>query len=252
MLGVGTGESMNEVPAIGIDWPEFKERFARMREAIELMRTLWSNEFVSFDGEYFHTRNATIYDRPSELIPLYVAASGAVVARLAGRIADGFICTSGKGSLYQEVLLPAVREGCEKAQRDYESVEKMIEMKVSFDRDRTRALQETMIWAALALPSDSKMGVDDPRELERMASELPVETAASRWLVSDDPEEHVEQIAPYIEMGFTHLVFHAPGPDQKRFLDLYAAEILPRLRERFTSRNPHSYAADAAIPLAEA
>ena len=69
--------------------------------------------------------------------------------------------------------------------------------------------------------------------MERLAAELPLERAATRWLVSNDPEEHVEQIRPYIELGFTHLVFHAPGNNQSRFINAYARDILPRLRERF-------------------
>ena len=39
-------------------------------------------------------------------------------------------------------------------------------------------------------------------------------------------------MAEYLDMGFRHLVFHAPGPDQDRFLRLYSEEVLPRLRER--------------------
>ncbi|HEX7172597.1 MAG TPA: glucose-6-phosphate dehydrogenase (coenzyme-F420) [Candidatus Limnocylindria bacterium] len=230
-VGVGTGESMNEVPVLGIEWPEFKVRFGRMKEAIEIMRRLWSEEFVSFEGEYFRTHNATLYDRPDETVPLYVAASGAVASRLAGRVADGFICTSGKGrDLYEETLLPAVREGAEKASRDYDAIEKMIEVKVSFDRDRRRAMEDTRIWAALALPAEAKMGVEDPREMERLAAELPIEKAASRWIVSDDPDEHVERICEYVDLGFTHLVFHGPGADQPRFIQTYGEEILPRLR----------------------
>jgi coenzyme F420-dependent glucose-6-phosphate dehydrogenase len=69
--------------------------------------------------------------------------------------------------------------------------------------------------------------------MERLAAELPLEKAASRWLVSSDPEEHIEQIRPYVELGFTHLVFHAPGNDQARFLDRYSREVLPRLRDRW-------------------
>ena len=231
MLGVGTGESMNEVPVLDIEWPEFKERFGRLKEAIDLMRLLWTEDRVSYQGEYFRTRNATVYDKPEQPPALYVAASGAVASRLAGRVADGFICTSGKGmELYRDTLLPAVREGADKAGRSYDAIEKMIEVKVSFDTDRARAMDDTRIWAALALPAEAKMGVEDPREMERLAGELSVDKAASRWLVSNDPDEHVEQIRPYIELGFTHLVFHAPGPDQERFLKLYGSEILPRLR----------------------
>ena len=234
LLGVGTGESLNEVPPLGIAWPAFKERFARLREAIDLMRRLWREEMVTFDGDYFHTRSATIYDKPAGGIPLYVAAAGESAARLAGRVADGLITTSGKPvELYRDTILPALADGAGRAKRDVGAIDKMIEMKVSYDTDRRRAMEDTRYWAALALPQEEKTGVEDPREMERRAAALPVEKAASRWIVSDDPDEQVEKIAPYVELGFTHLVFHAPGPDQGRFLDLYSRDVLPRLRKRF-------------------
>lgn len=234
MLGVGTGESLNEVPAIGIDWPPFKERFGRLREAIELMRRLASEERVTYEGEYFRTENATLYDRPDDPVPIYVAASGPTAARLAGRVADGFICTSGKApELYTEKLLPSVLEGLEKSGRKSADIDYMIEMKVSFDTNRDRAFEDTRNWAALALSPDEKMGVEDPMVMEQLADALPVERAASRWIVSTDPDEHVERLEETIALGFTHLVFHAPGADQKRFLDLYAEQVLPRLRKRY-------------------
>ena len=55
MLGIGTGEAMNEVAVTGIEWPEYKERFARMRESVRLMRELWSGERVTFEGDYYKT-----------------------------------------------------------------------------------------------------------------------------------------------------------------------------------------------------
>jgi coenzyme F420-dependent glucose-6-phosphate dehydrogenase len=231
LLGVGTGESLNEVPPLGIAWPEFKERFARLREAIQLMRRLWSEERVSFDGTFYKTRNATVYDTPAGGVPLYVAAGGPQMARYAGRVADGLICTSGKGeALYREQLLPAFADGARQAGRDPASLDKLIEVKVSFDTDRQRALEDTRHWGALALSAEEKTGVEDPLEMERLADALPTERTASRWIVSTDPQEHVERIRFYTDLGFTHLVFHAPGPDQRRFLDLYAEHILPRLR----------------------
>ncbi len=107
----------------------------------------------------------------------------------------------------------------------------MIEVKVSFDVDRQRALDDTRHWGALALSSQEKVGVEDPLEMERLADALPTERTASRWIVSTDPEEHVQQIRFYMDLGFNHLVFHAPGPDQRRFLDLYADKVLPLLRK---------------------
>jgi coenzyme F420-dependent glucose-6-phosphate dehydrogenase len=234
MLGVGTGESVNEVPATGIAWPPFKERFGRLSESIELIKRLWTEERVTFEGAYYRTQNATIYDRPAAPVPLYVAASGPTAARLAGRVADGFICTGGKArELYTETLLPNVEAGLQKSGRKSESIERTIEMKVSFDPDAARALHDTRQWAALALSPDEKTGVEDPVEIERLAAALPIERVASRWIVSSDADEHIERIAPYLELGFTHLVFHAPGPDQDRFLRLYSKQVLPRLRRRY-------------------
>jgi coenzyme F420-dependent glucose-6-phosphate dehydrogenase len=234
ILGVGTGESLNEVPATGIAWPEFKERFARLRESLTLIRKLWSEDRVSFQGDYYRTENATIYDRPETPVPIYVAAAGALVAKYAGRVAEGFICTSGKApELYSVTLLPNVVAGLEAAGRKLDAIDRMIEMKVSFDTDLACATNDTKHWAALALSPDEKTSVEDPREMEQLAAALPVERAASRWIVSTDPEEHVDRIGAYVALGFRHLVFHAPGPDQERFLKLYAKEVLPRLRARF-------------------
>lgn len=234
ILGIGTGESLNEVPSTGQPWPEFKERFARLREAVTLIRTLWRGERITFQGEYYKTENATIYDRPDAEVPIYVAAAGALVAKYAGRQGDGFICTSGKKrELYTETLLPKVAEGLAAAGERKQPYDRMIEVKVSFDTDRQRALEDTRLWAALALTPEEKMSVEDPVEMQRLADALPLERAASRWIVSNDPEEQVEKIGYYVGLGFNHLVFHAPGEDQARFLDLFGAEVLPRLRKRF-------------------
>ena len=77
------------------------------------------------------------------------------------------------------------------------------------------------------------MSVEDPLEMERLSDQLPAERAAKRWIVSTDPDEHVARIRPYLELGFRHLVFHAPGPDQARFIHLYSKHVLPKLRAQF-------------------
>jgi len=203
---------------------------------VKLIKLLWTDDSVTFDGEYYRTRNATIYDKPASPIPIYVGAGGPQVAKYAGRAGDGLICTSGKGmELYSEQLLPSFAEGAVTEGRDAGKLDRMIEVKVSYDSDRTRAMDDTKIWAALSLPADVKAGVDDPREMERLAREVEGE-AHRRWLVSSDPDEHLEQLRPYIELGFTHLVFHAPGNDQARFMKLYGSQILPRIRERWGSK----------------
>jgi coenzyme F420-dependent glucose-6-phosphate dehydrogenase len=236
VLGVGSGESMNEAP-LGVEWPEPKERFARLREAVELIRLLWTGERVDYAGSYYRVDKATIYDRPDTPVPLYIAGAGPAAARLAGRRADGFITTSGKDpALYTDTLLPAVGEGAQKAGREIADVDLQIEVKVSFDTDPHQALHDTHFWGALALTPEEKTGVDDPIEMQRRADALPVERSASRFIVGSDPDEHVEAVLRYVDLGFQHLIFHAPGPDQERFLRFYGAQILPRLHERCAAR----------------
>ncbi len=110
-LGVGTGESMNETPATGAEWPGAKERRERLAEAIGLMRLLWTDERVTFGGRFYRTEKATIYDRPDQPVPVYIAASGPLAAKLAGRTGDGFIVTSGKAPELYEELSAAMAEG---------------------------------------------------------------------------------------------------------------------------------------------
>ena len=234
VLGIGTGESLNEIPSSAMHWPEQKERTARFKEAVQLIKQLWSEERVSFRGQYYQTEKATIYDKPADPVPLYIAAAGPVLAKYAGEVADGFICTSGKKrELYADTLVPNLNAGVAKSGRPADSIDRMIEVKVSFDTDRDRALRDTHFWGALALTPEEKVNVEDPVEMERLADALPIERTATRWIVSSDPEEQVEKIRPYVEWGFNHLVFHAPGPDQARFLKLYAEQVVPLLRKKF-------------------
>jgi coenzyme F420-dependent glucose-6-phosphate dehydrogenase len=233
ILGVGTGESLNEVPSTGIAWPGFKEREARLREAVLLMRRLWSEERVTHHGTYYRTEAATLYDRPAVPIPIYLGAAGPKAAYTAGELGDGFITTSGKApSLYADTLVPNVMAGRAASGGD-KAYDMMMEIKLSFDTDTTRALENTRPWAALALSPEEKTGVEDPLVMERLADALPIERCASRWIVTNDPDEVVARVRPYVDLGFRHLVFHAPGADQATFLHLFAELVAPRLRVAF-------------------
>lgn len=236
MLGVGTGEALNEIVVGSVDaedgWPEFKERFARLREAVALIRELWAGDRVTFEGDYYSTVDATVYDKPETPVPISIAAGGPLVARYAGRAGDGFICTSGKGSeLYTDKLLPAVDEGLAKSGRTRDDLDRMIEIKLSWDPDHDQAVANCRFWAALSLTPEQKHGTSDPLEMERLGDGLTDEQVAKRWIVSSDPYEVVAAVKPYVDWGFDHLVFHAPGNDQRRFLTTFAERVLPGLRE---------------------
>jgi coenzyme F420-dependent glucose-6-phosphate dehydrogenase len=233
-LGVGSGESLNEVPPTGIDWPEGPERLKRLKESLALIRQLWSEERVTFEGDYYSTRSATIYDLPDAPPPIYVAAAAPLASRYAGATADGFITTSGKPKeLYTEKLLPALTEGAEKAGRSLADLDLLMEIKLSYHPDLEQAKSDCDFWAPLALPAEMKHGVEDPVELERLSKDPSVDPT-SRFICTNDPDEAVERIGAYVEMGFTNLVFHYPGADQIGFIDRFEADLRPRIAARWS------------------
>lgn len=236
ILGIGSGEAMNETPATGSVFPGPKERRMRLAESITLMRRLWTEDRVDFEGTYYRTEKATVYDRPDRPVPIYVAASGPLAAKLAGRIGDGFICTSGKDPELYRTLLANVAEGARAAGRSPKHLRRMIEIKVSYDRDLDAAYTNCHWWAALALSSAQKTGVEDALEMERLA-DANVDKAHTRFIVSDNPDEVTERIGAYLDLGFTDLVLHGPGGDQRRFLEQFTADVLPGLRDRAENRH---------------
>ncbi len=236
IAGFGTGEALNEI-ATGFrgageqDWPAFKERFGRLRESVRLMRELWVGDRVSFAGEFYSTHDASIYDVPEGGVPVYIAAGGPTVAKYAGRAGDGFICTSGKGAeLYVDQLIPAVKEGAAASGRSFDDVDRMIEIKLSYEETEEAALENTRFWSPLSLSKEQKHDITDPIEMEKAADALPIEQIAKRWIVGTDADRVVADIKQYVDWGFNHLVFHAPGHDQRRFLELFERDLAPRLR----------------------
>ena len=138
---------------------------------------------MTFEGQYYRTANATVYDRPSNPVPIYVAAAGPTAATFVGKVGDGFICTSGKApELYRKTLLPNVAAGLAASGRPADGIDRMIELKVSFDTDLEQAMADTRNWAALALSAEEKTSVEDPLEMERLADALPIERVAGRWI----------------------------------------------------------------------
>ena len=127
---------------------------------------------------------------------------------------------------------PASRaaSGPEAAGRDANEIARMIEVKVSYDRDRERAERDCGWWAALALSGEEKAGVDDPIEMERLA-DAHRDRASTRFIVSDDPTEVADRIGMYVELGFHELVFHFPGDDQRRYIDEFAQDVMPLLKK---------------------
>ncbi len=224
-LSVGTGEAINEYPFAGFG--PYGERAARLVEAIELIRRLWSGEWVDFEGRYFRARGAKLYDKPPGPIPIYVAAGGPRSSRLAGEHGDGWITT-------QQVLrdLPAAykafREGARAASKDPDRMPKLAELYV-FLGDESEAVDAARCWLFSDVAADV-LYVPDPREVQRVAEEKGDPRAvASRWVVSRDPQDHLQAIRWLAGQGMTHIFIHAPQPDQQAVIRFYGEKVIPLL-----------------------
>jgi len=220
-LGLGTGEAVNELAAGG-GWGPYAEREARLREAIGLIRQLWSGEFVTHHGA-FSVSNAKIYTHPPEPPPIYVAAAGPKSAALAGELSDGWI-TDCRTLLER----PDVRRAFDAAARGRD-VPILVEQYV-FAGDEREALEAARLWLFAPI-ADQVLAIDDPRAIQRLAEERSSpERVIESWLISRDPAAHVAQLQALFDAGASHVAVHSAQPDQERCIEFYAREVLPALR----------------------
>ena len=231
-LGIGTGEAMNEVP-VGYSWPGFKERTQRLEEAIQMMKLLWTQDWVTFKGRYYHLKKANLYTKPESAIPLYVAASGPTIARLAGKYGDGFLTLPFPEDHYREVLFPALEEGAKEAGRDPSRIDKAIEVYVSYGESYDEALASVRCWAGTLLPFVFKYPIADPREIESYGRLVGDKQLTEVWLIGTSPEEHIKWLEKYIRLGFRNLHITSSSPNDLKTIQMYGKQVLSYLRSTY-------------------
>ncbi len=233
-LGVGSGEALNEASTTGA-WPEPRERYARLVEAVDIIRGLWNGEHLTYRARYFHTRDAHLYLQPPLPVPLVIAAFGVRTARLAGKMGDGWITTSEPGPISADRMkvMAALDDGARIAGRDPSALMRMTEVKVIVAPDRTRALSQARLWAGNLVPDRDKYGIWDARYLQKIGALFSDDQIASHWFISADPDQHVANAERLLQAGFTHLFFQSPGENQREFIQFYGQQVLPKLRQKF-------------------
>jgi coenzyme F420-dependent glucose-6-phosphate dehydrogenase len=225
-LSLGTGEPLNEVP-LGIKWPSFNERLRRLEEAINIIKKLWSGEFIDFKGEFWRLKGAKLYTPPLHKIPIYVAASGPTVAQLAGKVADGLLTIPNSEDFYKEVLFPALQKGIKLAGRSESDFEKHVEVWISYDEDYEKALDSVRPWAGSLLPVFYKCAIADPREIEKHGGYVGKEQLEKSWVIATSSEAIIKTLEKYKALGFDGIHFTSSSPDQEKFITLFKKEILP-------------------------
>ncbi len=215
-LTVGTGEAMNEIP-LGLPWFSYKKRAQQLREAIEIIKRLWSEEFVTFEGEFFALKNANLYTKSKTPPKLYLAASGPKTARIAGKITDGIYTFPASKEDYLEKLFPAFEEGVKESGKSVEVIDKGIEFLISYDPDYDKALKQIAHWRSTLLTHVLESEEHDPRILQAEGEKIPLEELTKRWLICTNIEDCLSKLEEYIKLGFTRIEIHSRTADQKAF-----------------------------------
>ena len=221
---LGTGESMNEVP-LGFDWPAYPERRQRLIEACEIIRSLWDGDVIDYDGTHWQTNACRLYTLPDDRVPLYVAGNGPKTTRVAGSYADGFL-TIVDVDEYRDRLEPALVAGARDAGRDPGEIDRIRQLLVSFGDSYDRALESVGRWRGIpAVGFDAD--IPDPREIEAAGREFPLEAMTDSWLVTTDSADVVAALERCRDAGFDEVEIHSASPDQDRFIEMMAADVLP-------------------------
>jgi len=236
-LGVGTGEALNEYSATG-QWPDYKVRQAQLAEGIELIRALWTGEKITHKGAYYQTRQAKLYTRPREPIPLYISTMVPNSARFAGKYGDGLITVGGEEPETYRQIFENFESGAREAGKDPSQMPRMIELAVDYTDDESKAIEyRKAYWAGVFIPALFTERVYTPKMSEDNGKAVGSDTIREAVCISANPDDHVQFVQRYIDSGFDHLFFHSASPDQRAFLEGYGRDVLPQLRQRWQARS---------------
>jgi G6PDH family F420-dependent oxidoreductase len=219
ILGVGTGEALNE-HILGDAWPEADVRLEMLEEAVGVMRRLWEGDFVSHRGKHYTVQHARIYTRPDTPPPIYISGLGAKSIDLAARIGDGYVSTVPDPGFVRRFR--AHGGGDKIAQAGFKACYAESEdaaVRIAYDR-----------WSVGALPGELSRVLPSPRHFEQAARLVRPEMVRESIVCGKDPEAHLKMIDKYARAGFDEVYVANVGPHHAGLFDLYAKQVLPKLR----------------------
>ena len=229
-LGVGRGESLNEVTS-GNQWPSNLEKFERLKEAVLLIKKLWTEDWVNFKGKYYWVKDSNLYTKPKTRIPLYIAGLGKQSAMLAGELGDGFVTNELSVDAISNNLFPALKEGAKRAGRNYDSLEKILFIPASYDpNDKQKAIESIRFWRGAMIKAFFDVDVHDPRKIEEYAKVIGDDTLENMLLIISNGADAIKKLQKYVDLGFTEIVLTNSSPDRDKLVKLVSDEIASYFR----------------------
>ncbi|WP_323173934.1 TIGR03557 family F420-dependent LLM class oxidoreductase [Natrialba sp. PRR66] len=219
-LGVGTGEQLSE-HILGDRWPEHEIRLEMLREAVDIIRTLWEGTTTSYHGDYYTVENARIYTLPDDLPPIHVAADGPKTAQAAGDIGDGLVAVRPDDTLV---------DSFETDENETADAPRYAELDICYAEDEQEAIETAHeIWPQAALPGKLMWELATPAHFEQATEAVTADEIAERVVCGPDPEAHISAIQEYVDAGFDHVTIHQIGPNQAEFVEFYENEVIPAI-----------------------
>jgi G6PDH family F420-dependent oxidoreductase len=216
-LGLGSGERLNE-HVVAQGYPSVSDRQAMLREAIEIIRLLWSGGYHSYDGDYLALEDARIFDLPDELPLIAVAAGGRHAAELAAEHGDAMFGTDPDASLVE-----AYRASGGNGPRYGE-----VGLAWGPDADAAaRAAHETSRWSLLGWKVMSEL--PNPANFEEASAFVRLEDVQEQVPCGPDLDAHVEAVRSYEQAGYDRIAVMNLGPDPDGFIEFFANELRPAL-----------------------
>lgn len=219
VLGVGTGEALNE-HIYGDAWPSAGVRLEMLKEAVELIRKLWEGDFVYHDGEHYTLENARIYTLPDKPPPIYVSGFGPKSVNLAARIGDGYIGTMPDAERVRRFR--GVGGGDKPCQAGFKAAFAESEeegMRIAYER-----------WPNAGIPGELSQVLPSPRHFEQASQLVKPEMMKKVFVCGNDPDAHLKQIDAYKQAGYDELYVANIGPHHEGLIEMYAKHILPNVR----------------------
>jgi coenzyme F420-dependent glucose-6-phosphate dehydrogenase len=217
---------MNEVPA-GLDWPSVRDQLARTEEALTIVMRLLDGQTVDFDGRFFRTRGARLYDRPERRPPVYMSAFGPQAAEMAGRLADGVWTLADPQSA--PAVIAGYRRGAEEAGR--EPGEIILQGMISWAETDEAAFDGAREWKATMVDEHYTDPVARPAEIHANGEQVSDRTFKAMGIISADPDVHVRKIKAMRQLGPTAIaLMNISGADPHGTLRVYREHVLPELR----------------------
>ncbi len=199
-LGIGAGYEQVEFEAYGIPWYPYKRRVAELDEYLDVLKLMWTEDTINYDGKFFKVKNAVCEPKPVQkpYPPINVGGSGPSILKVAAKHAN-WVNVGGNPEKCKETI-KRLEDSCKAVGRNPDEIGK-----------------SWGDWCAL---------FENERELQKM--EDFVKASPGTWCGT--PEQYVDKIQKYVDIGVTYITPRFVDLPSWKSMTLCAKRVMPHFK----------------------